>query len=172
MCFTLSKGHTNIWSTTPHISYLFSSLVVVEQAKAIKESLSPWRNQEHLGINTHRFSSMSKLLSYLYSNASELEYSLVHIMIITCKLVHSLCVMFLICSSKFFIVHQISRNRGRTMDGIIVRCAVMVAPSRACQSEGLGSREVRSCFQLREHGVRVCGDQRICRYPTGRGVGG
>jgi len=58
------------------------------------------------------------------------------------------------------------------MDGIIVRCAVMVAPSRACQSEGLGSWGARSCFQLHGRGARVCGNQRICRYPTGRGVGG
>ncbi len=130
----------------------------MSKARAIKESLSPWRNQEHLGMNIIQFSSMSKFSSYVYSNASKLEYNIVHIVIMAYELVHSLCVMFLICSSKFFIVHQISRNRGRTIDGIIVRCAVMVAPSRACQSEGLGSREVRSCFQLREHGVRVCGD--------------
>ena len=93
-------------------------------------------------------------------------------MFITYELVHSLCVMFLISSSLFFIVHQISMNRRRTKDGIMVRWAVVAAPSRACQSEGLGSREVRSCFQVREHGVQVCGNQRICGYPSDRGVGG
>ena len=55
---------------------------------------------------------------------------------------------------------------------MMVHCAVMVAPNLACQSEGLGPAGVRSCFQVCEHGVQVCGNQWICGYLTGRGVGG
>jgi len=88
------------------------------------------------------------------------------------RLEYSLCVMFLTCSSSFFIVHRISMNRGRTRNEVMVCRAFLVALNLACQSEGLGSAEVRSCFQVREHGAQVCGDRRICRYPTGRGVGG
>jgi hypothetical protein len=123
-------------------------------------------------MNTIRFSSMSEFLSYLYGYAYELEYSYVHILFIAYDLVHSSCVMFLISSSLFFIVHQLSMNRRRTKDGIMVRWAVVAALSRACQSEGLGSREARSCFQVHGRGARVCGDQRICGYLSGRGVGG
>ena len=129
-------------------------------------------DQECLGMNTIMPSSMSKFLYSLYSYAFDLEYSLVHIMIIVYELVHSSSSMFLICSSQFFIVHQVNMNRGRTRDEIMVLWAVMVSLSRACQSERLGSREARGCFQVHGHGARVCGDPRICGYPTGRGVGG
>jgi len=48
----------------------------------------------------------------------------------------------------------------------------MVALSLACHSEGVGPLGVRSCFQLREHGVQVCENQWMCGYFSGRGVGG
>jgi len=54
---------------------------------------------------------------------------------------------------------------------MMVHCAVMVALSLACHSEGVGPTGVRSCFQLREHGVHVCGNQCMCGYLSGRGVG-
>jgi len=50
--------------------------------------------------------------------------------------------------------------------------AVMVALSLACHSEGVGPAGVRSCFQLRKHGVHICGNQWMCGYLSGRGVGG
>ena len=74
--------------------------------------------------------------------------------------------------SLFFIVHQISMIRIRIRNGMMVHCAVMVALSLACHSEGVGPAGVRSCFQLREHGVQVCGNQWMCGYLSGRGVGG
>ena len=80
--------------------------------------------------------------------------------------------MFLIYSSLFFIVHQVSMNRGRTRDEMTVRWVVVAAPNLACHSEGWGSMGVRSCFQLHRRGARVCGDQRICGYLSSRGVGG
>ena len=128
--------------------------------------------EEHLGMNIIRFSSMFKFSIYLYSNAYELEYSHVHVRIMIYELAYSLCVMFLTCSSLFFIVHPIRMNRERTRDEVMIRCAVKVALNLACQSIGLGSWGVRSCFLLQEHGARVCGDRRICGYSTGRGVGG
>jgi len=123
-------------------------------------------------MNTIQFSFMFKFLSYLYSNAYELEDSLVHVMIMIYELAYSLCVMFLTYSSLFFIVHQVSMNRGRIRDEMTIRWAVVAAPNLAYHSEGVGSMGVRSCFQLHGCGARVCGDQQICRYLSGRGVGG
>lgn len=123
-------------------------------------------------MNTFQFSSMCKFYSYLYDYAIELEYSYVHILIIVYELVLSSCAMFLISSYTFCIVQQFSMNRRRTLTGVTVHWAVMATLSRACQSEGLGSREAKRCFQLHGHGARVCGDQWICGYLAGRGVGG
>ena len=134
--------------------------------------MSPWRKKEPLGINTIRFSSMIKLSIYLYINAYELEYSLVHVKIMIYELAYILCVMFLTCSSLFFIVHLIRMNRGRIRDEVTVHHALVVALNLAYQSVGLRSWGVRSCFLLHERGDRVCGDQRICGYSTGRGVSG
>jgi len=72
----------------------------------------------------------------------------------------------------FIIVHQISMIRTRISNGMMVHCAVMVALSLACHSEGVGPVGVRSCLQLREHGVHVCWNQWMCKYLSGRGVGG
>ena len=115
---------------------------------------------------------MSKFLSYLYDYAIKLEYSCVHILFIVYELVLSSCAMFLMCSSSFFIVHQISMNRQRIKFGVTVHWAVMATLSRACQSEGLGSQEARRHFQLHGLGARVCGDQQMRGYLSGRGVGG
>jgi len=93
-------------------------------------------------------------------------------MFIVYELVHSSCAMFLICSSLFFIVHQISMIRNKIRNWMMVHCVVMVAVSRACHSEGVGPVWVRSCFQLREHGVQVYENQWMCGYLSGRGVGG
>ena len=95
--------------------------------------------EEHLGMNTIKFFSMFKFLTYLYSIAYELEYSLVHVMIMIYELAYSLCVMFLTCSLLFFIIHRIRMNRGRTRDEVTVRRAFLVALNLACQSIGLGS---------------------------------
>ena len=115
---------------------------------------------------------MSKFYSSLYDYAYELEYGCVLIMFIVYELVLSSCAMFLICSSLFFIVHQISTVRIRIRNGMMVHYVVMVALSLACHSKGVGHAGVRSCFQLREHGVQVCGNQWMCGYLSGRGVGG
>ena len=158
-----------------HLKFLhlfFSLGSVVEQGKASKESLSPWRILELLGMNTIQISSMSKFLSYLYDYAIELEYSCVHILFIVYELVLSSCAMFLMYSSLFFIVHRISMNRQRIKIEVTVRWAVMATLSQACQSERLGSWEARRRFQLHGRGARVCGDQRMCGYLSGRGVGG
>jgi len=72
----------------------------------------------------------------------------------------------------FIIVHQISMIRIKIRNGMMVHCAVIVALSLAYHSEGVGPAGVRSCFQLREHGVHVCGNQWMCVYLLGRGVGG
>ena len=104
-------------------------------------------------MNHNQSSSLSKFLLSLYNCAYELEYSYVYIMFIVYELVLSSCAMFLMCSSLFFIVHRISMNRQRFKIGVMVRWAMMATLSRACQSEGLGPAGVKSCFQIREHGV-------------------
>ena len=104
-------------------------------------------------MNNIQSSSMSKFYSSLYDYAYELEYGCVLIMFIVYELVLSSCAMFLICSSLFFIVHQISMIRIRIRNGMMVHYDVMVALSLACHFEGVGPMGVRSCFQLREHSV-------------------
>ena len=104
-------------------------------------------------MNKIQSCSLSKFYLSLYDYAYELEYGCVLIMFIVYELVLSSCAMFLICSSLFFIVHQISMIRIRIRNGMMVHCVVMVALSLAYHSEGVGPARVRSCFQLREHGV-------------------
>jgi len=123
-------------------------------------------------VNNIQSSSMSKFYSSLYDYAYELEYGCVLIMFVVYELVLSSCAMCLIYSSLSFIVHQISMIRIRIRNGMMVHCAMMVALSLACHSEGVGPARVRSCFQLREHGVQVCWNQWMCGYLSGRGVGG
>jgi len=123
-------------------------------------------------MNNIQSSSMSTFYSSLYDYAYELEYGCVLIMFIVYDLVLSSCAMFLICSSLLFIVLQISMIRIRIRYWMMVQCVVMVALSLACHSEGVGPAGVRSCFQIREHGVQVCGNQWMCGYISGRGVGG
>ena len=115
---------------------------------------------------------MSEFYLSLYDYAYELEYGCVLIMFIIYVLVLSSCAMFLICSSLFFIVHQVSMIKIRIRNEMMVHCAVMVALSLACHSKGVGPVGVRSCFQLREHSVQVCENQWMCGYLSGRGVGG
>ena len=107
-------------------------------------------------MNNIQSSSMNKFYSSLYDYACELEYGCVLIMFIVYELGLSSCAMFLIFSSLFFIVHQISMTRIRIRNGMMVHYAVMVALSLACHSEGVGPMGVRSCFQLHKHGVQVC----------------
>jgi len=89
-------------------------------------------------MNNIQSSSMSKFYLSLYDYAYELEYGCVLIMFIVYELVLSSCAMFLICSSLFFIFHQISMIRIRIRNGMMVHCAMMVALSLACHSEGVG----------------------------------
>jgi len=62
--------------------------------------------------------------------------------------------------------------RTRIRNGMMVHYAMMVALSLAYHSKGVGPAGVRNCFQLREHGVQVCGNPWMCGYLSGRGVGG
>jgi len=123
-------------------------------------------------MNNIQSSSVSNFYSSLYDYAYELEYGCVLIVFIVYELVLSSCAMFLICSSLFFIVHQVSMIRIRIRNGVMVHCVVMVALSQACHSEGVGPAGLRSFFQLCEHGVQVCRNQWMCEYLSGRGVGG
>jgi len=63
-------------------------------------------------------------------------------------------------------------NRQGIKIGVTVRWAVMATLTRAYQSEGLGSWEAWRRFQLCERGARVCGDQWMRGYLSGRGLSG
>jgi len=82
-------------------------------------------------MNNIQSSSMSKLYLSLYDYAYELEYDCVLIMFIVYELVLSSYAMFLICSTLFFIVHQISMIRIRIRNEMMVPCVVMAALSLA-----------------------------------------
>ena len=103
--------HFGVIYLTPLICIFRVVLVVCEQGKSYQGELVSLEEKDHLGMNTIRSSSMSKFLSYLYDYAYELESSYDLVMSIVYELEHSLCIMFLTCSSSFFIVHQISMNR-------------------------------------------------------------
>jgi hypothetical protein len=98
---------------TPHLVFFFIVLVVVFGAsKSYLESLSPWK-KELLGMNTMKSSSIFKLSSYSYSNAYELEYSCLHVIIMIYKLAYSLNVMILTCSTLCLIIHITCMSRIR-----------------------------------------------------------
>ena len=109
-----------------------------------------------LGMNiTMKSSSIFKLSYLLYSFAYELEYSLVHVIIMIYELVYSLCVMILTCSSLFFIVHIICMNRGRTRVRMMVHCAFRFAHVLACQSIGSESQGDMGNFFVHGRDARV-----------------
>jgi hypothetical protein len=106
---------------TPHRVFFFIILVVVFGAsKRYLESLSPWK-KELLGMNTMKSSSIFKLSSYSYSNAYELEYSCLHIIIMIYELAYSLNVMILTCSTLCLIIHMTCMSRSRTRVEVAVR---------------------------------------------------
>jgi hypothetical protein len=64
-------------------------------------------------MNTMKSSSIFKLSSYSYSNAYELEYSCLHVIIMIYELVYRLNVMILTCSTLYLIIHITCMSRIR-----------------------------------------------------------
>jgi hypothetical protein len=100
------------------------------------ESLSPWK-RELLGIiNTMKSSSIFKFSYLLYSNAYELEYSCIHVIITIYELAYSLYVMILTCLTLCITFHTIymMRIRAKLRWWFIVPSGVPM--SYACRSLG------------------------------------
>jgi hypothetical protein len=115
------------------------------------ESLSPWK-KELLGvINTMKSSSIFKFSYLLYSNAYELEYSCIHVIITIYELAYSLYVMILTCLTLCLTFHTIFmiRVRAKLRWWFVVPSGVPM--SYACRSVGLetegdvGSSFVNGC---------------------------
>ena len=70
----------------------------MEQGKLLGELVS-LGERATLGMNTMKSSSIFKLPYLFLSTAYELEYSLIHVIIMIYELVYSLCVMIITCST-------------------------------------------------------------------------
>jgi hypothetical protein len=95
----------------------------------------------HLGMNTMS-SSKFKLSSYSYSSAYELEYSFIHVIIMTYELAYSLWVMIMTCLTLIFIIHiaNMSRIRAKLRWQFIMPSRV--PKSFTCRSVGSGTRGI------------------------------
>jgi hypothetical protein len=146
---------------TPHLAFFFIVLVVVFGAsQSYLESLSPWK-KELLGMNTMKSSSILRLSSYLYSNAYELEYSCLHVIIVIHELAYSLDVMILICSTSCFNIHMTCMSRSRVRLGwqFVVPSGLPI--SFTCRSVGSGTLGGIGSFFLPGRGARVHGNLQI-----------
>ena len=70
----------------------------MEQGKLLGELVS-LGERATLGMNTMKSSSKFKLPYLFLSNAYELQYSFIHVIIMIYELVYSLCVMIITCST-------------------------------------------------------------------------
>jgi hypothetical protein len=124
------------------------------QGKELQGELVSLEERATLGMNTLS-SSKFKISSYSYSSAYELEYSFIHVITMIYKLVYSLDVMILTCSSLLFNIHIIYMSR------IIAKLRwrfIMpsgVPKSFTCRSVGLGTQGGLSSFYIRKHDAWV-----------------
>jgi hypothetical protein len=140
---------------TPHLVFFFKVLVVVFGAsKSYLESLSPWK-KELLGMNTMKSSSIFKLSSYSYSNAYELKYSCLHVIVMIYELANSLNLMILTCSTLCLIIHItcMSRIRAKLRRRFIM--PLDVPKSFTYRSVGSWTRGDLGSFCVRKHGAWV-----------------
>ena len=106
-------------------------------------------------------SSSIVMLSYLqYSNAYELEYSCLVIIMIY-ELAYSLCILILTCSTLCLTIHMIcmSRTRARLRWQFVVPSGLPM--SYACRSIGSESRRDMGSFLIHGRGARVHGTLRV-----------
>jgi hypothetical protein len=95
-----------------------------------------------IGMNTTMKSSSKFMFSYVsYSNAYELEYSYIHVIIMTYELAYSLWVMIMTCLTLILIIHitYMSRIRAKLRWRFVVHSGVLVSyGSRSIGSESMG----------------------------------
>ena len=121
------------------------------------ESLSPWKKSNTWYEYKEFFHSHAFLQ---YSNAYELEYSCLFIIMIY-ELAYSLCVMILTCSNLFLIILMNCMSRSRARVEVAVRHSFGVAYILACQSKGLESWGDIVSFLVHGRGARVHENLRI-----------
>jgi hypothetical protein len=114
----------------------------------------------HLGMNIMSCSKF-KLSSYSYSNAYELEYNYLHVIIVIYELVYGLDVMILTCSTLCLNVHMTCMSRSRTRVKVTVRRSFGFAHILTCRSVGLESWRDMGSFLVHRRGARVHGNLRI-----------
>jgi hypothetical protein len=106
-------------------------------------------------------SSKFRFSYHSYSNAYELEYSCLHVIIVIYELVYGLDVMILTCSTSCFNIHMTCMSRNRTRVEVAVCRSFGFAHILACQSVGLESRGDMGSFLVHERGARVHGNLQI-----------
>jgi hypothetical protein len=112
-------------------------------------------------MNTMKSSSKFKFSYHSYSNAYELEYSCLHVIILIYELAYSLDVMILTCSTSCFNIHMTCMSRSRTRVEVAVRCSFEFTHILACQSVGLESQGDMGSFLIHGRGAWVHGNLRI-----------
>jgi hypothetical protein len=111
--------------------------------------------------NTLKSSSKFKFSYHSYSNAYELEYSYLHVIIVIYELVYGLDVMILTCSTSCFNIHMTCMSRNRTRVEVVVCRSFRFAHILTCQSIGLESRGDMGSFLVHECGAQVHKNLRI-----------
>ena len=131
----------------------------MEQARAIKEGLAPWK-KSNFAMNTMKSSSIALFSYYNYSCALELDYSF-HIIILTYQLAYSLYVMILTCSTLCLTIHMAYMSRSRARDEVVVHRSFGFANILAYRSVRSESQGDMGSFPIHRHGARVHGNLRI-----------
>ena len=123
-------------------------------------------------INTMKSSSIFKFSYLLYSNAYELEYSCIHVIITIYELAYSLYVMILTCLTLCLTFHTIymMRIRAKLRWWFIVPSGV--PKFFTCQFIGSETRENLGSFFVRRHGAWVWRNRWIHFLLSSWGVGG
>jgi hypothetical protein len=123
-------------------------------------------------MNTMKSSSIFKLSSYSYSNAYELEYSCLHVIIMIYELVYSLNVLILTCSTLCLIIHITCMSRIRVKLRWRFIMPSGMPKSFTCWSVGSRIRGDLGSFCVHKHGAWVWRNGWIHFPFHGWGVGG
>jgi hypothetical protein len=136
-------------------------VLVFGASKSYLESLSPWKERATFGMNTMKTSSIFKFSYLSYSNAHELEYSCIHVIIMIYELAYSFCVMIWTCLTLCLTFHTIymMKIRAKLRWWFVMPSGVPM--SYACRSVGSESEGDVGSFPVNRHGARVQGSRRI-----------
>jgi hypothetical protein len=121
---------------------------------------------------TMKSSSLFKFSYLSYSNAYELEYSLIHVIIMTYELAYNLWDMIMTCLTMILIIliTYMSRIRAKLRWRFIMPLGV--PKSFACRSVGSGTQGDLVSFYVHKHGAWVWRNRWIHFPFHGWGVGG